>query len=180
MRNVSVNIPMQCLPLWNILNVYKEWMGTSWPFAQLQEAIRTAKVFESCSGLAMRLKRFRQEFTEQFGIMHCQLNGKVWGQHFNAVRAPLNHSEYLQGMNGVQADNTCAVARSNQNRQSCWELQWVGLAPQAFPCKICGNSLEWMQHFNLVRAPLKHSEYLQGMSGNQLTICAVARSNQNG
>ena len=45
----------------------------------------------------MRLKRFRQEFTEQFGNM--QMNVNIWVQHYNAVRAPLNHSEYVQGMN---------------------------------------------------------------------------------
>ena len=48
-------ILIQCTPLWNILNIYKEWAGTSCPCAELrmQEAIRTAKAFEGCSGLAM-------------------------------------------------------------------------------------------------------------------------------
>ena len=41
---LECNSSMQCAPLWNILNIYKE----------PQEAIRTAKVFESCSGLARR------------------------------------------------------------------------------------------------------------------------------
>ena len=54
-------------------------------------------------------------------VQHAD-NVKVWVQYFNAVRAPLNHSEYLQGMNGDQL-TICAVARSNQNGQSCWELQ---------------------------------------------------------
>ena len=31
-----------------------------------------------------------------------------------------------------------------------------------------------LKHFNAVRAPLKHYEYLQGMSRDQLTVCAVA------
>ena len=64
MLTFRCNISMQCAPLWNILNIYKlkEWVGTSWPFVQLQEAIRTTKVFENCSGLALRLKRFLVKF----------------------------------------------------------------------------------------------------------------------
>jgi len=66
-------------------------------------------------------------------------------------------------------------------------LQWVGHAPQAFPSKVCKtvwysmqmNVNVWVQHLNAVRAPLKHSEYLQRMNGDQLALCAVARSNQN-
>ena len=109
-------------------------------------------------------------------------------QYFNAVCAPLKHSEYLylQGMNGDQL-TICAAARSNQNGQSIIirELNCVGRAPQAF--QFVGtvwysmqlNVSVALQYFNEVRATLKRSEYVQGMSGDQLTICAIARSNQN-
>ena len=77
----------------------------------------------------------------------------------------------------------CAAARSNQNAQSLWELQGLYHAPQAFPSNVWGNMLLrihiWVQYFNAVRAPVKHSEYLQGMSGDQLSVCRAARSNQN-
>ena len=84
----------------------------------------------------------------------------------------------------------CTAARNNQNSQSLWELQWVGHAPhgRAFPCKFCGETLVLHAYECLsttfqcsARATLKHSEYLsfQGMSGDQFTICAAARSNQN-
>ena len=75
---------------------------------QLQEAIRTATVFECCSGLAMR------------------------------PSVPF---------------------------QICWNVNsWV---QHAYEC------LSATQHFNAVGTSLKHSEYLQGMSGDQLTICAA-------
>ena len=60
-------------------------MGTSLLYAQLQEAIRMAKVFESCSGLTMRPKRFCQ----QFGVT-CY----ICVQYFNAVRAPLKFETF--------------------------------------------------------------------------------------
>ena len=49
-------------PLWNILNICKEWVGTSWPYVQLQETIKTTKVFEKLQwlGLAPKLKSFLQ------------------------------------------------------------------------------------------------------------------------
>jgi len=102
----------------------------------------------------------------------------VWMQHFNAVRVPFKHSGYLQGMSGDQL-TACAAARHGQ---TLWELQWVSHAPQALPFKLrgtvnkFGTACRWMFQSNISMqcAPLKHSEYLQGMSGHQLTVCATA------
>ena len=70
---------MQCVPLWNILNIYKEWVGTGWPctHAQLQEAIRMAKVSESCNGLAMPPKLHRFLVAKICGeglVLHAYMN----------------------------------------------------------------------------------------------------------
>ena len=64
------NIWMQCAPLWHILNIYKEWEGTSWPCTQLQGAIRKASVLESCSGLAMHPKRFLVKVAGKSLLLH--------------------------------------------------------------------------------------------------------------
>ena len=152
------NISMQCAPLWNILNIYKEWMGTSWPYVQLQEAIRTAKVFEGCSGLALR-PRLRVSF--QICGSSLVEHAECFSQHSHAVLAPLKHSECLQGMSGGQL-TICAAARSNQNGQSVWALQWVGLAPKlkSFLSNLwdqsgsCSNHMYVfkVQHFNTAGA----------------------------
>ena len=128
------NILMQCAPLWNILNIYREWMGTRWPFALLQEAIRTTKSLWELQWVGLAPQTFA-----------CKMFGNSL-VHFNAVRAPLNHSQYLQGMNGHQL-TICAVARSNQTGQSLklWELQWVSHAPQVFPSKVCKTVWYCMQ-----------------------------------
>ena len=111
----------------NILNIYKEWVGTSWPYTQLQafqlQAIRTAKVFEICTGLANHIfpKRFLSNLREQFASYSMHMHTNVWVQQFNAVCIPLKPSECLQGMSWDQL-TICAAARSKLNGQSLWEL----------------------------------------------------------
>ena len=170
----------QCsAPLWNILNIYREWVGTSWPCTQLQEAIRTAKDSESCRGLAMR-----PSVSVSFQICGNSLvaTACIWmfecSISMQCAPLKLKHSEYLQ-LQGIIGDQLTI----------CAAVGWP--CASGVPFKICGNSLVatacmhmnvWVQRnisIAMQCAPLKHSKYLQGMSGDQLTICAAARSNQN-
>ena len=178
MLTFGCDISMQCAPLWNILNIYKKWMGTKLTICAVARSNQNGQSLWELQWVGLA--------PQAIPCKNCG-NSLVWMLHFNAVRAPLKHSEYLQGMNGHQL-TICAAARSNQNGQSLWGLWWVDHAPQAFPLKIAGTvwySMHmnvWVQYFNAARAPLKDPEYLQGMNWDQLTICAAAhaRSNQNG
>ena len=118
--------------------------------------------------------RFRKKHSERPMNFRDAVSGLLQrnAQHFE-----------LQGMSGVQL-TICAASRSNQNGLNLWEFKLVGLAPQALPLNfVVRFSIHfniWVQHFNAVHAPLKHSEYLQGKNGEQLAICAFAKSIQNG
>ena len=137
------SISMQCAPLWNILNICKEWMGISWPYAyvQLQEAIRTAKVFEKLQwfGHAPKLQRFLSNLWEQSGSYSMQMY--VWVQDFNAVGAPQIETFWMlisaRNEGGPADPMRCCKKQSERPKCLRVAVGWA-YAPQVFPFKFAG------------------------------------------
>jgi hypothetical protein len=112
-----------------VANIHKEWVGTSWPCTQLQEAIRTAKVSESCRGLAMRPKGFLVKFARKvWYYMHM----KIWVQHFNAVR-PFETFWIFTGNEWGPADHVRSCKKPSELPKTVRvAVGWLAMQPRRF------------------------------------------------
>ena len=122
---------MQCAPLCNLIirNIYKEWVGTSWPYVQLQEAIRTAKVFESGSGFGMCPKSSLSNLPEQLGtacILMFECNSSM-------QRAPLWNILTFWIFTRIgwgPADHMCSCKKQSEQPKSLRTCSGLAMRPK--------------------------------------------------
>ena len=145
-------------------------MGTSRPYVQLQEAIRTANAFGNGSGMTMRPKCFLSNLRGQFGMSAT----------FQCSVRPFESFRIFTRNEWGPADHMCSCKKQSKRPKLLRVAVGCPCASSVSVKCLEGYAFIFECNISMQRAPLKHSEYLQGMNGDQLTICAAARSNQNG